>query len=243
MSTPRPDPESLADPRWRAEASRWLESRTPAARVAWGLEQLPAPRLLSSSFGAQSAVMLHLTLSQAPELPVALVDTGYLFPETYQHVDRLRERLGFTLWVAQSELSPGWFEARHGRLWERGLAGLTEYNRLRKVEPFRRLLEARGIRSWFAGLRRQQARSRSQLQVLEWQDGRAKLLPLVDQSNRDLHHYLVHHDLPYHPLWERGYASIGDVHSTAPLGAGLSEEQTRFFGLKRECGLHEPMVA
>ena len=71
--------------------------------------------------------------------------------------------------------------------------------------------------------------------------GRAvKVYPIVDWSNRDIHQYLKHHDLPYHPLWERGYVSIGDHHSSSPLTEGLTEQQTRFFGLLRECGLHEP---
>jgi phosphoadenosine phosphosulfate reductase len=71
------------------------------------------------------------------------------------------------------------------------------------------------------------------------QDGRAKILPIVDWSDRQVHRYLGDQGLPYHPLWHKGYVSIGDVHTTRPLTADLAPEQTRFFGLKRECGLHE----
>ena len=77
-------------------------------------------------------------------------------------------------------------------------------------------------------------------------DGRWKLHPIADWSDRDVWQYLQQHDLPYHPLWHQGYVSIGDVHTTRPLEAGMNEEDTRFFGLKRECGLHfdsEPNAA
>jgi len=72
--------------------------------------------------------------------------------------------------------------------------------------------------------------------------GRIKVHPLIDWNNRIVHQYLKEHNLPYHPLWEKGYVSIGDTHSTVPLSLGMSEEQTRFGGLKRECGLHEELV-
>ena len=66
-----------------------------------------------------------------------------------------------------------------------------------------------------------------------------KLYPIIDWSNKDLHYYLKEHNLPYHPLWEQGYVSIGDWHTTQSLQEGMNEQDTRFFGLKRECGLHE----
>jgi phosphoadenosine phosphosulfate reductase len=75
--------------------------------------------------------------------------------------------------------------------------------------------------------------------VLVEQNGRIKVHPIIDWTDRNVGRYLAEHDLPYHPLWEQGYVSIGDVHTTRPLGEGMTEEETRFFGLKRECGLHE----
>ncbi len=93
--------------------------------------------------------------------------------------------------------------------------------------------------AWFAGLRRQQSDSRGGLPVLRVQEGRYKIHPVIDWSNRDVHRYLQRHNLPYHPLWERGYVSVGDTHSSRPLEPGMREQDTRFFGLKRECGLHD----
>ncbi|GAB6197111.1 phosphoadenylyl-sulfate reductase [Lysobacter xanthus] len=239
MSTP--DPVTAAEsPRALAELNAWLGRQTAEGRVAWALENLSGGHALSSSFGAHAAVSLHLATQQKPDLPVILIDTGYLFPETYRFVDELTQRLSLNLHVYRPQIGIAWMEARFGRLWEQGLDGLERYNRLRKVEPMQRALDELGVRCWIAGLRRSQSRSRANVDVLELRDGRWKLHPIVDWTDRDVYMYLQEHDLPYHPLWHEGYVSIGDIHTTRPLDAGMSEEETRFFGLKRECGLHQP---
>jgi phosphoadenosine phosphosulfate reductase len=219
--------------------NQWLEGLDADARIRFALQHLPGNRALSSSFGAQAAVSLHLLNQHVPGLPVVVVDTGYLFAETYQFIDALTDRLGLNLHIVRSARSPAWIEARHGRLWEQGLDGIERYNRIHKVEPMQRALRELGIGTWFAGLRRSQSQSRSSTPVLLRREGRFKLHPIVDWSDRDVGRYLSRHDLPYHPLWEQGYVSIGDTHTTRPLLDGMREEDTRFFGLKRECGLHE----
>ena len=222
-----------------AQVNAWLDQCSAEDRIRWTLEQLPGPHVLSSSFGIQAAVMLHMVTRIAPSIPVVVVDTGYLFPETYRFIDELTERLQLNLQVYRSALSPAWFEARHGRLWEQGLEGIEHYNRINKVEPMERALEELSALSWLAGLRRGQSQSRAELPVLQVKGGRFKLHPIVDWDTREVHRYLTRHDLPYHPLLEKGYVSVGDTHTTRPLMTGMAEEDTRFFGLKRECGLHE----
>ncbi|QCZ92539.1 phosphoadenylyl-sulfate reductase [Salinimonas iocasae] len=216
-----------------------LETLTAAQRVEWALDNLPANPIVSSSFGAQSAVMLHLLTQQQPEIPVVLTDTGYLFPETYQFIDDMTKRLNLNLHVYSASMSAAWQEARFGRLWEQGMEGLEQYNQMNKVEPMQRALSELNAGTWFAGLRRSQSDSREKLPVLQKVGDQFKLYPIIDWSNKDLHYYLKEHDLPYHPLWEQGYVSIGDWHTTQSLQEGMSEQDTRFFGLKRECGLHE----
>lgn len=216
-----------------------LERMDGEQRVAWALERWQDRIVLTSSFGAQAAVNLHLVTRQRPDIPVVLVDTGYLFPETYGFIDELTERLHLNLQVYRPVTSPAWQEARYGRLWEQGLEGLERYNRINKVEPMQRALEELGAEAWISGLRRQQSESRRQLGVLTLQNDRCKLHPLIDWTDRDIYRYLTRHGLEYHPLWEQGYVSIGDVHTTHRLADGMREEDTRFFGLKRECGLHE----
>jgi len=234
-----PDLVSAAeDERALEELNTWLEARSAQERVAWALASLPGEHVLSSSFGAQSAALLHLVTQQKSDIPVVLIDTGYLFPETYRFVDELTERFALNLKVYRPQIGIAWMEARLGRLWEKGLDGIERYNHLRKVEPMRRALKELDARTWIAGLRRAQSESRRNIRVLELREGRWKIHPLADWNDRHVWDYAQAHGLPYHPLWEQGYVSIGDVHTTRALRDGMRAEDTRFFGLKRECGLH-----
>ena len=226
------------DERARADLNCWLAKRSAEARVEWALDVLPGTHALSSSFGAQSAASLHLLATRKPALPVILVDTGHLFAETYRFVDLLAERLHLNVHVARAELSAAWLEARHGRLWEQGRAGIERYHELHKVRPMQRALAELDVRTWFAGLRRTQSESRRGIDFIELRDGRWKVHPIADWSDRDVWTYLTRHELPYHPLWHEGYVSIGDRHSTRAFAPGMRVEDTRHAGLKRECGLH-----
>lgn len=234
-----PDPTTAAQsPEALAELNRWLGTLTAEQRIDWGLRALAGGHALSSSFGAQAAVSLHLVTRVQPDIPVILLDTGYLFPETYHFVDTLAERLALNLKVYRPELGSAWMEARLGKLWEQGPAGIERYNQLRKVEPMQRALTELGVRTWIAGIRRSQSESRAQVDFLELHEGRWKFHPIADWRDHDVWRYLNRHDLPYHPLWHEGYVSIGDVHTTRRWEPGMRDEDTRFFGLQRECGLH-----
>jgi phosphoadenosine phosphosulfate reductase len=220
------------------EINDWLASVDAETRVRWSLANLPGPFALTSSFGAQAAVSLHLVAEKAPAIPVILIDTGYLFPETYQFIEQLRADLRLNIETFSGRQSVAEFEAQHGKLWEKGRDGLDQYLELRKVEPMRRALATLGTHTWFAGLRRSQAESRAKLNPIEVRDGRFKVHPIFDWSDRDVYLYLKAHGLPYHPLWDKGYVSIGDWHSTKALHEVESAEELRFAGLKRECGIH-----
>ena len=222
-----------------------LSSLTAEQRISWVLENLPQQIVLSSSFGIQAAVMLHMVTQQAPDTPVILTDTGYLFPETYQFIDQLTERLKLNLKVFRSDYSPAWQEAKFGELWQQGEAGIKQYNQMNKVEPMKRALNDLNASVWFSGIRSGQSSSRQNKPLAETSLFRGsdhpviKIHPILEWSNKDIYQYLQKHDLPYHPLWEQGYVSVGDVQTTRRLEPGMSEEETRFFGLTRECGLHE----
>lgn len=235
-----PDPVTAAEsPQALAELNQWLGARSAEARVAWAVEHLAGHHAVSSSFGAQAAVALHMSTRVKADIPVIVVDTGYLFPETYRFIDELTERLSLNLKVYRPQVGIAWMEARHGKLWENGVEGIQRYNQLRKVEPMQRALRELGVRTWIAGLRRTQSSSRAAIDFLELRDGRWKLHAIADWTDRDVWKYLETNNLPYHPLWHEGYVSIGDIHTTRRLEDGMNEEDTRFFGLKRECGLHE----
>ena len=216
-----------------------LEAASAVDRVRWAYAQHGDKLVLSTSFGVQSAVMLHLVTSQIPEIPVIFVDTGYLFPETYRFAESLTERLNLNLKTYVPQRTAAQQEAVHGTLWEQGLEGLERYNRLNKVEPMNRAVVELGATGWLSGLRRKQSSSRGDRPVAQQQNKILKVYPIIDWNDRDIYTYLTENDLPYHPLWDMGYVSVGDWHSTTKLGEGMTAEETRFGGLKRECGLHE----
>lgn len=219
--------------------NRQFEKLPAEERVRRSLAKLPAQHILSSSFGAQAAVTLHLVTRESPDIPVVLVDTGHLFPETYQFIDELTERLQLNLHVYRATRSPAWQEAREGKRWEQGAAGIAAYNEENKVAPMKQALRELDAGTWFAGLRRSQSVSRANTPYVDWSGDRWKVHPIADWTDRDVHKYLKRNDLPYHALWEQGYVSIGDQHTTKPIHEVDDEEKTRFFGLQRECGLHE----
>jgi len=216
-----------------------LEKSSAQDRVKWALDEFGDGLVLTTSFGIQSAVMLHLVTRIAPKIPVIFVDTGYLFPETYRFARDLTEKLSLNLKTYVPVQTAAQQEALHGKQWEQGIDGLKRYNHLNKVEPMDRAVRELNATAWLAGLRRSQASTRETLPVGQRQNKITKVHPIIDWDNRTIHRYLTEHGLNYHPLWEEGYVSVGDWHSTSKLEVGMTEEQTRFGGIKRECGLHE----
>lgn len=221
------------------QANTDLTLLTAEARIRWGLEHVRGHHALTSSFGIQSAVMLHLVTQVRPDIPIILIDTGYLFAETYHFIDTLTQRLNLNLKAYSSPISPAWQEARYGKQWCNGLNGLNQYNQRVKVEPLKRAANELNLNCWFSGIRRSQSQSRHNTPFISLQNGLYKIHPIADWNDKNIYDYLQQYNLPYHPLWEKNYLSVGDWHSSAPITADMTEEETRFFGLKRECGIHE----
>ena len=216
-----------------------LENATAEDRVRWAAECFGDRLVMTTSFGIQSAVMLHLVTRTIPDIPVVFIDTGYLFPETYRFADRLTDRLKLNLKVYNPAMTAARQEALYGKECEQGIQGIERYNFINKIEPMERAVRELGATAWLTGLRRTQASTRRDLKVVHRQNKITKVHPIIDWDNRLVHQYLKEHDLPYHPFWEQGYVSVGDWHSSSKLQEGMTEEETRFGGLKRECGLHE----
>jgi phosphoadenosine phosphosulfate reductase len=226
--------------RERAPAPPALDPRDAAGLVRWGRDAFGDGLVVSTSFGIQAAATLHLVTQIVPRIPVIWIDTGYLPAETYRFAQELTRQLDLNLHVYQAELSPARMEALHGRLWEsKDVADLHRYDRIRKREPMQRALRELGATAWISGIRAEQTEHRATLPRVTRQDGRWKLSPILHWSTRDVHRYLKAHDLPWHPLFEQGYATVGDWHSSRPVGDGDDHERdTRFGGRKQECGLH-----
>ena len=212
--------------------------------VQWSAETFGDGLVMSTSFGIQAAVMLHLVTSVIPNIPVIWVDTGYLPAATYQFVEELSQRLQLNLKVYQSDMSPARMEALHGQLWEQNnVEAFNRYDYIRKVEPMQRALKELKATAWLAGLRSDQTQHRQGLDRISQQEQIYKIHPILHWNSRDIYQYLTAYDLPYHPYFDLGYVSVGDWHSSRPLTADDTHERdTRFNGLKQECGLHLPQT-
>jgi len=185
------------------------------------------PRLyVACSFQKEASVILDMLLRIEPRARVFTLDTGVLFPETYETWRRIEQRYGITIDVYKGEWVDG--------LWQRDPDACCG---MRKVEPLERALSE--VDAWITGLRRDQSPARAGTPKLDWDDRHEKLkcAPLADWSDADVWRYVGEHDVPYHPLHDRGYSSIGCTHCTLPGGG----REGRWAGTdKIECGLHLP---
>jgi phosphoadenosine phosphosulfate reductase len=211
--------------------------------LEWARNTFGDDLVLTSSFGADSAVMLHLVHRIAPRTRVLFLDTGYLFPETYQFAEELRQRFELDLRVYAPAMTAARQEALYGKLWEGDERDLERYQRINKIEPMDRALRELAPRAWLAGLRSRQNSFRAGLKKIELQGMVYKVHPILDWTDEDVHHYMRANDLPYHPLRKRGYRSIGDVHSTVPTQEGEDARAGRRLGVHSECGIHLPRAA
>ncbi len=227
------------------QVNQSLTGQSAAKVVEWASKTFPEGLIMTTSFGIQSAVMLHLVTSVIPDIPVVWIDTGYLPEETYRFAADLGDRLKLNLQVYQSPMSPARMEAIHGKLWEQeDVEAFNRYDYIRKVEPMQRALKELNAKAWLAGLRKGQTDHRKTLGYVAKQGEQFKIHPILTWNAKDVYEYLTAHDLPYHPYFDKGYVTVGDWHSSRPMMAGdESERDTRFRGLKQECGLHLPATS
>lgn len=191
-----------------------------------------------SSFGAESAVLLHMVAAIDPAAPILFLNTGKLFGETLRYRDRLQDALGLT---DIRSLSPG-LEARSkldsdGALWARDAESCCAF---RKVAPLASALKP--FAAFITGRKRFQTRARSLMQPVEWFEGRFRFNPFWQWTANELEAYAATHKLPAHPLVADGYPSIGCMPCTRRVGAGEGYRAGRWAGLdKDECGIHMGM--
>lgn len=201
-------------------------------------ERLGDHLVATTSFGLQSAVMLHLIHEHAPKIPIVFIDTGFLFPETYQYAEELTSRFkNLQLRVYQPTISAARMQALWGNLWEGSQEDQERYAMLTKIEPMNRALKETGADVWLSGLRRSQSKTRLDRPFVERQKRTLKAYPILDWADAQVDLYYHQHELPKHPLASQGYVTMGDWHSTRPSADG-DAEATRFNGQKYECGLH-----
>jgi phosphoadenosine phosphosulfate reductase len=213
-----------------------LEQSTAQEALEWMFENFGGRHYIACSFQKTSSVTAHLATGVNPEARFFYLDTEVLFEESYETRDRLAEALGIEF-DRFHNLTLAEQEAEHGpELWNRDPDACCG---IRKVEPMRRALSS--VDCWVAGVRRADSSSRAKTPKFGW-DKRFnlwKLNPLADWTERDVWNYIREHHLPYNPLHDRGYPSIGCTHCTKPVGPGGDLREGRWSGLaKTECGIN-----
>lgn len=219
------------------QLNREFETRSPEDLVRWAHQEFSPDLAMSTSFGAESAVLLHLVTQVHPSIPVLFTNTGFHFKETLEHRDYLVKRLKLNLRELKPEIPTEEFLAKNGKLYERDPDACCAVN---KIAPFEKALK--DYKAWITGIRRNQADTRkASLFVESYRDRMVKVNPLLNWTSKMLWDYAKKHDLPYHPLWEQGYLSIGcsPENCTRRVKPGEDPRSGRWAGTgKVECGIH-----
>ena len=215
-----------------------FETAHPTEIIRWAVDTFRPDVALTSSFGADSAAIIHMALQADPRISIRTVDTGFLFPETPQFTDALRQRWNLNLAVFRTTLP----DAEIARLTQAHLTKpiddrfcCGEYKR----EATERALA--GLRCWIAGLMRVESDTRRQTPIVEQlANGLIKVAPIAAWSQKQIDDYMQQHQLPYHPLWAQGYTSIGcALHTQKPVDPN-DPRSGRWAGTgKTECGIHD----
>ena len=209
--------------------------------LRWGHEKFGNQFAITTSFGIQSSVLLHMLCQSGLQKKIKIfwIDTGYLPQETYHYAQKLINDLSLEIEVLQSELSPARMEALYGKLWETNkTSDLDKYHELRKIKPLENALEKYNIQCWASGIRSSQTEDRNKMNFLDLIRQRLSLRPLLNWTNKDIFYYMEENNLPAHPLFIKGYSTVGDWHSSSQDGIDIKGRSTRFGGIKQECGIH-----
>ncbi len=216
--------------------NRELEGAAPATILRWAWDTFRPHVMLTCSLQHDGVVLAHMLQGIAPQVPVVFINTGFHFPETLAYRDELDRRFGIRLVELHPIMPREEFARRHGLdLYARDPDLCCHIN---KVEPLKRHLP--GVRAWINGRRRDQASTRAGIRIVEaFQGDLHKVNPMASWSSRDTFYYMDRHGIPTHPLFDKGYASIGCAPCTRPVVAGENERDGRWAGTgKVECGLH-----
>lgn len=221
-------------------ANARLRDASPREILTLAVEQFGQGLLFTSSFGAQSGVLLHLWSEVARHLPVVFLDTGFIFPETLAYRDALASRLGLVVRTIRPDISNGELLARYGSdLPQRDPDLCCGVNKVAPLAPLREAATA-----WVSGLRRDQSTTRADTQLFERDGHLVRVHPLAAMTRDEVTAYLAKHEIPEHPLAARRFLSIGCAPCTRAVGEGEDERAGRWSGsAKTECGLHTSRAA
>jgi phosphoadenosine phosphosulfate reductase len=209
--------------------------------VSWAHVQFAPDLVMSSSFGAESAMLIHMVTRVMPRIRIVWVNTGFLFPETHTFMEQLRHRFDLNVWIYRTRNDPMTYLRNAGESDPSQRKDPDACCAANKNEPFERALRELKPKGWLRGVRRDQTDVRSGNRFVEWSRrfNCFAISPLLNWTTRDIYHYMKRHDLPYHPLYEKGYASIGCGPCTRPIQEGENARAGRWNGSgKVECGIN-----
>jgi phosphoadenosine phosphosulfate reductase len=218
------------------------ESWNPEQVLSWAFATYGENIALATGMGVEGMALLDIAFRINSDVKVFTGDTEFLFPETYDLIDRVEQRYGIKIEKLYSELTPEEQEKEFGpRLWARDP---DQCCAIRKVEPLRRKLST--LDAWITAIRRTQTAERAGVRKIDW-DAKfnlVKISPLANWTREKVWSYVVKNDVPYNELHDRNYPSIGCMHCTRAVKAGEDPRAGRWSGLgKTECGLHTPAPA
>jgi phosphoadenosine phosphosulfate reductase len=229
---------SIESPPDLVEANERLAGATPHEVLSWAVENYHPRLTMATAFGPEGCVILHMLAEIEPGVRVFNLDTGYQFPETLHLREKIADRYGIDVELVRPEATVVEYEAAN-----RGPVYLSDPDRCchdRKVRPLVRALE--GYDAWISAIRADQSAQRARAEVIGWDSkfGLVKVNPLLRWTHRDVWAFVATHNVPYNPLHDRGYPSIGCWPCTRAVGAGENDERAgRWAGqAKTECGLH-----
>ena len=218
------------------------ESWTPEQLLSWAFATYGDKVELATGMGVEGMVLTDIAWRINPALKVFTGDTEFLFSETYDLMDRVEDRYGIRIERLYADLTPEEQERKHGsRLWA---SDPDQCCSIRKVEPLRRKLAT--LDAWVTAIRRNQTRERASVRKLDWDPkfNLIKISPLADWTREMVWNYVFKHDVPYNPLHDQNYPSIGCTHCTRAIQPGEDARAGRWSGFgKTECGLHSPEPA
>jgi len=218
-------------------AASLLREATPEETLRWAFDEFQDDVTIATGFGAEGVALIDMAVRVKPVVDVFFLDTGFLFPETYELRRQLEDRYKIQIRVFKTDITPEQQELRFGaKLWS---TNPDLCCRLRKLEPLRDSLKGR--RAWITAIRQDQTIERSNAQVIEWdyQWRLVKVNPLVRWSKQQVWEYITRNHVPFNPLHHRGYPSIGCTHCTQPVRDGDDDRSGRWAGRdKKECGIH-----